>query len=66
MSKAPTNDAYRHAAKAIEQSWQAIETLISQTPNDDHYALGLLGPILSELRNAQSTIERLAPQQNNA
>ncbi len=49
--------AYRNAAKSIEQSRLAVQTLIDLTPTDDHYALGLLGPILAELRTAAETID---------
>ena len=64
MTRAPQRNAYKRAAKSIEQSRIVVETIISQTPNEDHFTLGLLGPILAELRTAQATIERLAPQNN--
>ena len=57
-----TERAYRNAAKSIEQSRLAVELLIDQTPNDDTHILGLLGPILAELRQAIVTIELLTPQ----
>jgi hypothetical protein len=56
--------AHRNAAKSIEQSRLAIQALIDQTSKDDHYALGLLGPILAELRTARESIEQL--QQHTA
>ena len=66
MTKPPNAKAYQRARKAIQQSREAIETLLDQTPMDDHYTLGLLGPILAELRYAQATIDQLAPQQHTA
>ena len=51
-----TSRAYRNAAKSIEQSRLAVQSLIDLTPTDDHYTLGLLGPILAELRTAADTI----------
>jgi hypothetical protein len=59
MTRAPQHNACKRAAKSIKQSRLAVEKLIDQTPKDDHHALGLLGPILAELRNAQDTLEQL-------
>ena len=59
MTRAPQRNAYKRAAKSLEQTRLAVEKLIDQTPIDDHYTLGLLGPILAELRNAQDTLEQL-------
>lgn len=52
-----TARAFQNAVKSIEQSRQAVEKLIDQTPRDNHHTLGLLVPILAELRIAAETIE---------
>ena len=36
MTKPPNAKAYQRARKAIQQSREAIETLLDQTPIDDH------------------------------
>ncbi len=36
------------------------------TPIDDLYTIGLLGPIIAELRNAQATIDELSQFQHTA
>ena len=54
-----TQDSIRNAAKSVEK-------LIDSTPRSDHHTLGLLGPVLAELRSAQATIEQLEPQQHTA
>jgi len=46
-------------ARLMELCNQAIATLIDATPREDMYTLETLGPILSDLRTAQSAIERL-------
>ena len=61
-----TTERYSNAANAIRQAIDAIAVLIDATPKDDHHALGLLGPILSDLRSAQATIEQLSQSPNNA
>jgi len=61
-----TEQAYRNALKSIEQSRLAVETLIDSTSKDDYHTLGLLGPVLAELRQAIVTIEQLASQQHTA
>ena len=48
------------ASKSIEQSRLAVENLIAATPIDDNHTLGLLSPILAELRNAQAMIDGLS------
>jgi hypothetical protein len=58
------NRAHRNAAKSIELSRLAVQALIAQTSKDDLHALGLLGPILAELRTARESIEQL--QQHTA
>lgn len=63
MNQPTTTERASNAANALRKSRQAIAVLIDGTPKQDHHTLGLLGPILSELRNAQATIEQL---QNNA
>lgn len=62
MTKPLNAKAYKRALKSIEKSRLAVQALIDATPINDNYALGLLGPILSELRYAQATIEQVAQQ----
>jgi hypothetical protein len=62
MSQPSIPKAYRDASKAIERSRQAVEILIDKTDRNDYYTLGLLGPIMVELRTALSNIERLGRQ----
>ena len=45
--------------RLMELCNQAVATLIDATPREDAYTLETLGPILSDLRTAQSAIERL-------
>jgi len=53
----PSNpEAYDRALKAIRQSREAVETLIDNTPKGDLYRLEILGPILSELRTAETAL----------
>ena len=47
------------AVQAIAQSRKAMETLIDQTPRHDDYTLGLLGPILCELRAAMLVVKAM-------
>ena len=65
MTKPPNAKAYKRALKAIQQSRLAVETLIDQISLGDYYALSLLGPIVTELRQAVATIEQLAPSQQH-
>lgn len=53
-------EAFQSSLKAITESRQALERLIDQIDTGDEYTIGRLAPILSELRNAQSTLEQLA------
>jgi len=62
----PSNpQAYDRALKAIRQSREAVETLIDNTPKGDLYRLEILGPILSELRTAETAISRLGELRTN-
>lgn len=51
--------AYQHALKSISQSQQHIERLLADVGRDEHYTLSLLGPILANLKDAQSTLDSL-------
>ena len=66
MIDASNTERYSDSANRVRQAVKAIEALIDATPKEDGFALGLLGSILSELKESQSTIERLADQQTNA
>jgi hypothetical protein len=59
MIKPPNRTAYKRVLKSIEQCRLEVEKLIDQTPKDDHHAIGLLGPILSDLRNAAREVAKL-------
>ena len=41
------------AKASLEASRQAVEKLLNSIPLDDHYAFGILGPILVTLRDAE-------------
>ncbi len=47
-------------ARLLDMCKQAVATLIDATPRDDAYTLETLGPILSDLRAAQESIESLS------
>ena len=47
------------AVRAIAQSRKAMENLIDQTPRHYDYTLGLLGPILCELRAAMLVVKAM-------
>ena len=65
MTKPPNAKAYQRARKAIQQSREAIETLLDQTPMDDHRSsrtvvhktVALMGP---PRRRVTPTESRLA------
>lgn len=57
--KAPTQRDYQRASKAIAQSRQEVEKLIDATQRDEHFTFGQLGPILANLKEAQSILEQL-------
>ena len=63
MSKPTKAKAYNDASVALERSRRAVETLIAGTDPNDYYTFGHLGPILAELRTAQSVIEELSRHQ---
>lgn len=50
------------AIQSLESSRQAVERLIGSIPLDNHFAMGILGPILAEIRTAQAIIDRLTAQ----
>lgn len=59
----PTQREYGRAIKAITQSRQHIEMLLADVARDEHYTLSLLGPILANLKEAESQLRQL---RNNA
>ncbi len=59
----PTQREYGRAIKAIAQSRQHIERLLADVGRDEHYTLSILGSILSNLKDAQASLEHL---RNNA
>ncbi len=60
-NKAAKNDLLATAQRSIHASRTAIAKWIDATPLDDHYTLEKLGPILAELREAESILESLEP-----
>ncbi len=44
------------AMDSVRNSRQAVEKLLGSISLDDHYALGILGPILAGLRDAEREI----------
>ena len=48
------------AKQSIGASRRAVEKLIHSFPLDDQFTLGILGPILSGLRDAENDINGLA------
>lgn len=63
-NKAAQNDLLAIAQKSLEASRSAIAKLIDATPPEDHYMLEKLGPILAELRAAESILNALEPPCN--
>lgn len=60
--QAPENErdsTVDRALKAIAQSRQEVQKLLDATRRDEHYQLSLLGPILVNLKDAQSVLENL-------
>ena len=55
----PTRRDYERTIKAIVQSRQEVQKLIDATQRDEHFTLGQLGPILTNLKEAQSILEQL-------
>ena len=55
----PNSPVLATAKQSLEASRQAVEKLLDSIPRDDHYSLGVLGPILSSLRDAERDIERI-------
>jgi hypothetical protein len=60
---APTQREYQRAIMAIAVSRQQVERLLADVSRDEHYVLSLLGPILVNLKEADSHLRQL---QNNA
>lgn len=63
-NEAAQNDLLSNAQRSIQASRSAIAKLINATPLDDHYTLGKLGPILAELRSAESILNAIEPPYN--
>ena len=60
MSHTPlTRRDYERTIKAIVQSRREVQKLIDATQRDEHFTLGQLGPILTNLKEAQSILEHL-------
>jgi hypothetical protein len=55
----PTRRDYERTIKAIVQSRREVQELIDATQHDEHFTLGQLGPILANLKEAQSILEQL-------
>ena len=62
--EAPETDLLAIAKQSIGSSRQAVEKLIDSISLDDHFALGILGPILSGLRDAENEIANLTPPES--
>lgn len=58
-NKAAETDLLTTAQRSIQTSKTAIAKLIDATPLDDHYTLEKLGPLLSELRAAESILNAI-------
>ena len=54
-----TRRDYEHTIKAIVQSRQEVQKLRDATQRDEHFTLGQLGPILANLKEAESLVEQL-------
>jgi hypothetical protein len=55
----PTQRDYERAIKAIAESRSQVQRLIDATQRDEHYTLGQLGPILSDLKDAEAALQQL-------
>ena len=55
----PTRRDYERAIEAMVQSRQEVQKLIDATQRDEHFILGQLGPILANLKEAQTLLEQL-------
>jgi hypothetical protein len=58
-NKATQNDLLATAQRSIGDGTRAVEKLINSIPLDDHFALGVLGPILVGLRDAEKELQSL-------
>ena len=63
-NEASQDDLLSNAQRSIQASRSTIAKLIDATPLDDHYTLERLGPILCELRTAESILRDLEPPYN--
>ena len=63
-NEAVKNDLLTTAQQSIQASRSAIAKLLDATPLDDHYRLEMLGPILVELRAAESILNAIEPPYN--
>jgi hypothetical protein len=63
-NKAAKNDLLSTAQQSIRASRSAIAKLIDAMPADDQYTLEKLGPILTELRAAESILDAIEPLHN--
>jgi hypothetical protein len=53
LEPAPETDLLSIAKGSISESRRAVERLIDSIPLDDHFSLGVLGPILAGLRDME-------------
>ena len=58
-NKATQIDMLLTAQQSIQASRSAVAKLVDATPLDDHYTLTRIGPILAELRAAESILNAL-------
>ena len=47
------------AIDSIRNSRQAVEKLLDTIAKDDYYSMGILGPILAGLRDAEQEIDKI-------
>jgi hypothetical protein len=55
----PAQRDYERAIKAIAESRSQVQRLIDAIHRDEHYTLGELGPILSDLKDAEAALGQL-------
>ena len=60
MSHTPlTRRDYERTIEAIVQIRQEVQKLVDANQRDEHFTLGQLGPILANLKEAQTILEQL-------
>ena len=53
------NTCLKVAMDSVRKSRLAVEKLLGFISLDDHYSLGILGPILAGLKNAEQEIDKI-------